>query len=76
MVLDEATLAVDNETETAIWRSLEPITVDPLIMVEQFLLICCKFLIVKVILDIFNSAKQLIFHLIQRVFPNKFHYFL
>ncbi|MEH2252903.1 hypothetical protein [Nostoc sp.] len=38
LVLDEATLAVDNETEAAIWRSLKPITVDPLIMVEQFLL--------------------------------------
>ncbi|MEH2454026.1 MAG: hypothetical protein V7K20_22820 [Nostoc sp.] len=76
LVLDEATSAVNNETEAAIWRSLEPITVDPLIMVEQFLLICCKFLIVKVILDILNSAKQLIFHLIQRVFPKKFHYFL
>ncbi|WP_375468072.1 hypothetical protein [uncultured Nostoc sp.] len=76
LVLDEATLAVDNEIEKAIWRSLEPITVDPLIMVEQFLLICCKFLIVKVILDILNSAKQLIFHLIQRVFRKKFHYFL
>ena len=62
MVLDEPTLAVDNETEAAIWRSLELITVDPLIMVEQFLLICCKFLIVKVIFDILNYAKQLIFH--------------
>ena len=61
LVLDEATLAVDNKTETAIWRSLEPITVDPLIMVEQFLLIYCKFLIVKVILDILNSAKPLSF---------------
>ncbi|MEI1374555.1 hypothetical protein PQG02_01470 [Nostoc sp. UHCC 0926] len=76
LVLDEATLAVDSETEAAIWRSLEPITVDRLIIVEQFLLIYCKFLIVKVILDILNSAKQLIFHLIQRVLPNKFHYFL
>ncbi|MEH2391108.1 MAG: hypothetical protein V7K21_05335 [Nostoc sp.] len=34
LVLDEATLAVDNKTEVAIWRSLEPITVDPLIMVK------------------------------------------
>ncbi|MEH2239593.1 hypothetical protein [Nostoc sp.] len=38
LVLDEATLAVDNEIEAAIWRSLERITVDPLIMVEEFLL--------------------------------------
>ncbi|MEH2409107.1 hypothetical protein [Nostoc sp.] len=29
LVLYEATLAVDNETEAVIWRSLEPITVDP-----------------------------------------------
>ncbi|MEH2423441.1 MAG: hypothetical protein V7K48_21770 [Nostoc sp.] len=34
LVLDEATLVVDNETETAIWRSLEPITVDSLIIIE------------------------------------------
>ncbi|MEH2319213.1 hypothetical protein [Nostoc sp.] len=35
LVLDEATLAVDNEIEAAIWRSLERITVDPLIMVDK-----------------------------------------
>ncbi|MEH2141454.1 hypothetical protein [Nostoc sp.] len=35
LVLDEATLAVDNEIEAAIWRSLERITVDPLIMMDK-----------------------------------------
>ncbi|MEH2323105.1 MAG: hypothetical protein V7K32_05945 [Nostoc sp.] len=51
-------MRIDNKIEAVIERSPERIAVEPLVMVQQFLLICWKFLIVKVIIAILKETAK------------------